>query len=140
MMERDAYAAFDHALHGGEGSTAIQFHFADAMTRPVAIQTWTLEPGASEGFHAHDDLEEFYLVLSGSARMDVDGVVYDLTPGESVLCAPGTGHDAANTGDGDLRMLVVWGRPGQADFSPYATYRKSVAARDLGPDEFTHLG
>jgi hypothetical protein len=54
-IERAGHGTFEHSLHGGIGRTSIQFHFADRMTLPVAVQTWTLEPGAGEGSHAHPD-------------------------------------------------------------------------------------
>ena len=130
-VERAGHAVFDHALHGGQGRTSVQFHYADRMGLPVAVQTWTLEPGASEGLHAHDDpaLEEFYLVLTGTALMRLDDEEHTLAAGDALLCPPGSEHDLRNPGPSPLRVLVVWGPPGQADFSGYATYRKALAAR-----------
>lgn len=130
-VERSGYGAFDHALHGGQGRTTVQYHFADRMSLPVAVQTWTLEPGASEGAHAHPDppLEEFYLVISGTATLRLEGHEHVLSAGDSALCRPEAEHELTNTGTEDLRVLVVWGPPGTADFTGYATYRKAVAAR-----------
>lgn len=133
-IERAGEASFDHALHGGSGRNTIQFHFAGEMTLPVAVQTWELEPGASEGAHAHDQedrqLEEFYLVLSGEAEMHLDGTRHVLRAGDSVLCPPAAERGVSNPGPGPLRLLVVWGPPGSADFSGFTTYRKALTARE----------
>lgn len=132
-IERAGEASFDHSLHGGSGRTTIQFHFAGQMTLPVAVQTWVLEPGASEGEHVHDqegqDLEEFYLVLDGEAELHLDGVTHVLRPGDSALCPPPAARAVSNPGPGPLRLLVVWGPPGAADLSGFATHRKALAAR-----------
>lgn len=132
-VERNGQAAFDHTLHGGTGRTTIQYHFADRMTLPVAVQTWILEPGASEGLHTHDraedELEEFYLIVSGRAVMQVDGEISTLGPGDSMLCPPGAERGVSNPGPDNLRLVVVWGRPGSADFTGFATYRKGMTAR-----------
>ena len=101
------------------------------MRMPVAVQTWTLEPGASEGDHAHaqPEIEEFYLVLSGHGTMHLDDRSYDLSAGDSVLAPPQASRGVTNTGAEQLRVLVVWGPPGEADFSGYGTHRKSMTAR-----------
>lgn len=130
-VERAGEGTFEHTLHEGVGHTTVQYHFVEQMSLPVAVQTWTLEPGASEGAHAHPDppLEEFYLVLSGRATMTLDGEVHHLHAGDSILCRSDTEHDLVNPCAESLRVLVVWGPPGSADFSAYGTYRKAMAAR-----------
>lgn len=132
-IERVGAGTFDHTLHGGSGRTTIQFHFAGEMEMPVAVQTWVLEPGASEGTHTHDrggqELEEFYLVLSGEAEMHLDGTLHILHPGDSALCPPAARRGVANPGPDELRLLVAWGPPGAADFSGFGTYQKALVAR-----------
>lgn len=133
MVERDGDYSFDHALHGGSGSMTVQWHFFEESRLPVAVQTWSLPPGASEGMHTHDPdaepLDELYLVLSGTGRMHAGDAVHDIGPGDSVLTPAGVPHDLANTGDDVLRVLVVWGKPGEADWSQFGTGKKARAAR-----------
>lgn len=133
IVERHGEGSFDHALHSGAGRNTIQFHFAGEMTMPVAVQTWVLEPGASEGAHVHDqegqELEEFYLVLDGVAEMHLEGANRVLHSGDSALCPPTVSRGVSNPGPGPLRLLVVWGPPGAVDFSGFATYQKALAAR-----------
>ena len=100
----------------------------------------TLEPGASEGVHAHPEpeIEEFYLVVSGTGTMHLDDRDVELLPGDSVLAPPQVSRGVTNTGAQPLRLLVVWGPRGEADFSGYGTYRKAMAARAGTSNDSTH--
>ncbi|MDN5764915.1 MAG: cupin domain-containing protein [Humibacillus sp.] len=134
MIERAGEHAFDYPLHGGNGSIRMQWHFFDTSRLPVAVQTWELPPGASEGMHTHDPdqqpLDELYLVLAGTGRMHVDDETYEMTTGDSVLAAAGTRHDLANTGPDLLRLLVVWGEPGTTDWSGFGSAQAARRARE----------
>ncbi len=138
MIERAGQHSFEHALHGGVGSMRMQWHFLDESRLPVAVQTWELPPGASEGMHAHDPgeqpLDELYLVVAGTGRMRVDAETYDLASGDSVLAVAGANHDLVNTGDDLLRVLVVWGRPANADWSGFGSARAARRARQRDRD------
>ncbi|WP_411734553.1 cupin domain-containing protein [Paeniglutamicibacter sp.] len=132
MFEPRGAHTFDYSLHEGT-DTRMQFHFVDEMRMPVAIQTWELGPGGHEGMHTHHrqdmDLEEFYLVLEGTASMRVGLEHHELQAGDSVLAPAGVEHDLRNTGDGTLRVLVVWGEEGHKDFSAFGSVAKARATR-----------
>jgi mannose-6-phosphate isomerase-like protein (cupin superfamily) len=70
--------------------------------------------------------------MEGTARMSVDGRVHQLHAGDAVLAPAGSEHDLANTGSGPLRVLVVWGEPGAADYSSFGSHRAARAARSPG--------
>ncbi|MGH8866562.1 MAG: cupin domain-containing protein [Actinomycetes bacterium] len=132
MFERAGESAFDYRLHGGAEPTRIQWYFHERTQLPVAVQSWTLPPGGGEGAHAHgpdQPLEELYVVLEGSAAMRVDGVEHTLGPGDAVLATVGSDHDLRNTGSVPLTVMVIWGRPGEADWSAYGTAAAASAAR-----------
>lgn len=134
MIERAGEYAFEHELHGGNGSMQIEWHQLESSRLPVAVQTWELSPGGSEGMHTHEPgeqgLDELYLVLAGTARMRVDDAVHDLGPGDSVLASAGTEHDLVNTGDGLLRVLVVWGKQQDTDWSGFGSAQAARRARE----------
>jgi mannose-6-phosphate isomerase-like protein (cupin superfamily) len=94
----------------------MQWYFRESSQLPVAVQTWELPPGGREGRHTHaldDPLDEIYFVLSGQAEMDIDGDRQQLKGGDAALAPAGSAHDFRNTGDGNVKVLVIWGRPGQ---------------------------
>lgn len=132
MLERAGEDTFNYDLHGGHGPVTMQWHFFEQSRLPVAVQTWEFEPGGSEGWHAHageGELEELYLVLDGTGRMQVGDQTYDIGPGDSVLAAAGVGHDLLNTGDAPLRILIIWGPPGEADFYQFGSAKAARAAK-----------
>ncbi|EMY36202.1 cupin domain-containing protein [Arthrobacter crystallopoietes BAB-32] len=139
MLERRGSFAFDYDLHGGTAPVRMQWLFHNQSTLPVAVQVWELPPGGSEGMHAHPadscPLEELYIVIEGTARMHLDGERHDLAAGDALLAPVGSEHDLANTGMSKLRVLVVWGEPGVADYSSFGSFAAAQAARngDAGP-------
>ncbi|WP_211878312.1 cupin domain-containing protein [Pseudarthrobacter albicanus] len=83
--------------------------------------------------HAHTEndipLEEIYIVIEGAGRMRIDDETFDVATGDSVLARVGTTHDLRNTGDGPLKILVVWGKSGTADYSDFGSAKLAQAAR-----------
>ena len=135
MLERAGSTAFDYQLHAGSDLAQIQWYFLDRSRLPVAVQMWELPPGGSEGMHAHTEerpLEELYLVVEGAARMRVDGESFDLKAGDAVLAPAGSEHDFRNTGETTVKVVVIWGEPGQADWSGFGTAKASRRAREQG--------
>ncbi|WP_227878384.1 cupin domain-containing protein [Arthrobacter dokdonensis] len=132
MLERSGDYGFDYELHEGS-PVRIQWHFHGQSELQVAVQTWELPPGGFEGMHAHTEndtpLEEIYIVIEGAGRMRVDDETFDIAAGDSVLARVGTTHDLRNTGDGPLKMLIVWGKPGSADYSNFGSAKSAEAAR-----------
>ena len=53
----------------------------------------TLAPGAGTQRHHHARTEEIYVVLSGSGRMEIEGEVRDVAPGDAILIPPGARHE-----------------------------------------------
>jgi len=66
-----------------------------------------LPPGVSIGVHRHEDDEEYYYVVAGHGVMTLDGARYDVGPGDITAVYAGGEHGLENTGDTDLRVLVI---------------------------------
>ena len=64
-------------------------------------------PGAGERRHRHARSRQFFYVLAGEARLEVDGSVHVLHAGQGLHVAPGQAHELNNRGAVDLRFLVV---------------------------------
>ena len=64
-------------------------------------------PGATIGIHPHEDEEEYYYVLSGRGVMTLDGEPFDVRAGDVTAVFPGGRHGLENTGDEEMRVLVV---------------------------------
>jgi mannose-6-phosphate isomerase-like protein (cupin superfamily) len=66
-----------------------------------------IPPGKASLKHYHPAAEESYSILSGSARMEMDGESARLGPGDSIMITPPHVHQIFNVGENDLVMLVV---------------------------------
>ena len=107
----DTYPPF----HGGAGSVASRIYFEGRNYFPLEFDMDVMPPGASEGMHVHDHTDatygpmaEMYLVISGLARVIVDGETADLGPGDAAVAEAGTSHDLVNIGEGPLSVLTMY--------------------------------
>ena len=84
----------------------------DRTNAPVEKQSLaeaTMTPGQSTERHYHKLCEEFYFLLEGTARMEIDGETRDVAPGDAILIPPGARHQI--TAKSDLRFLCCCAPP-----------------------------
>ena len=55
--------------------------------------------------HYHPKTEEIYYILAGRGRMDIDGRMREVGPGDAIAIPPGATHQITNTSGGTLRFL-----------------------------------
>jgi mannose-6-phosphate isomerase-like protein (cupin superfamily) len=84
--------------HGGRG-----------RIRTSRVVDLTVVPAGSEiGGHTHEhDNHELYVIVSGRGRMELDGRIFDVGPGDVVMNQPGGTHGLMIVSDADLRIVVV---------------------------------
>lgn len=64
-----------------------------------------LPAGGSTQRHYHRIAEEIYFITAGEGRMELDGDVATVRPGDAILIPPGAWHRISAIGDGELRLL-----------------------------------
>ncbi len=67
----------------------------------------TLIPGASIGYHVHENESEMFYFLEGNGRVQDDEQYFDVTAGDTMATFSGHGHAVENTGDTDLVILAA---------------------------------
>ena len=67
----------------------------------------TLIPGASIGYHVHENESEMFYFLEGHGRVQDDDKSFDINAGDSMATLSGHGHAVENTGDTNLVILAV---------------------------------
>ncbi|MDR0400811.1 MAG: cupin domain-containing protein [Treponema sp.] len=67
----------------------------------------TLPPGASIGYHRHDNETEYYLILSGSGEVNDNGTVKPVKAGDAMITGNGASHSITNTGTAPLVFHAV---------------------------------
>jgi len=66
-----------------------------------------LIPGASIGYHVHENETELFYFLEGNGRVQDDDRFFDISAGDSMATFNGHGHSVENTGDTDLVILAA---------------------------------
>jgi mannose-6-phosphate isomerase-like protein (cupin superfamily) len=73
--------------------------------RSQSLAEATVAPGTRTQLHRHALEEEIYHVSAGSGIMTLGEACFAVTPGDTVLIAPGVAHRIEATGTGSLRIL-----------------------------------
>ena len=85
----------------------------DRANAPVANQSLaeaSLPEGAATERHYHRLSEEFYYILDGRGRMEIDGEEREVSPGDAILIPAGAWHQIRADG-GKLRFLCCCAPP-----------------------------
>lgn len=95
--------------HGGKSPILTQRVFVGDVTSGIRFIDYSqLPPGSEIGKHTHEtDNEELYVIVAGRGVMVVDGETFEVGCGDCVVNRPGGTHALENTGDTDLKMIVV---------------------------------
>ena len=107
------------AIYGGSFKRAR----AELGVTSFGMQVIDLPPNVTaypEHRHDEDGQEEVYIVLRGSAEMEVDGDRVQLDPDTMVRVGPGTPRKVL-PGDDGARLLVIGGVPGGVYEAPGVT-------------------
>ena len=94
----------------------------DRTNAPVQKQSLaeaTLPAGAATERHWHSLSEEFYFILEGSGRMEIDGETAEVGPGDAILIPAGAWHQI--TADQPLRFLCCCAPPYSHEDTYFAT-------------------
>jgi mannose-6-phosphate isomerase-like protein (cupin superfamily) len=101
---------FQHVVaHGGAGLIATE----RVLSGPPAtacdfVDLTVVLPGSTIGLHTHGPHdEEFYVIISGSGEMHLDGRNFPVGPGAVIRNRPGGTHGLRNTGSEEIRLVVI---------------------------------
>jgi quercetin dioxygenase-like cupin family protein len=108
-QHKDLTITLEPNLKGGEGTVKIVNILGKeelyGLGRLFAVSI--IPPGASIGRHTHEGDFETYYILKGRARVNDNGAVAELGPGDMTQCKDGDFHSIENIGDMDLEYLAV---------------------------------
>ena len=88
---------------GGDGIAWVKM-YSDGMNRMLMGR---ILPGSSIGMHTHDTNSEIMHVLSGTARVIMDGKIEYVQAGQTHYCPKGHTHMTEPFGMAELRFLAV---------------------------------
>ncbi|MCL7416513.1 MAG: cupin domain-containing protein [Halalkalicoccus sp.] len=81
----------------------------------IRPRVWELAPGDVMSYHRQREQEEFYYVLSGSARIRIDDERLDIPEGTALRIPPETPRQVFNDTEEDHRWLIVGAPPAEDD-------------------------
>jgi mannose-6-phosphate isomerase-like protein (cupin superfamily) len=77
----------------------------NSCVRNQSLAEARLPAGAATTAHFHPRAEEIYYLLDGVGRMQIEGDVRDVVPGDAIAIPPGARHQITNVGQETLRFL-----------------------------------
>lgn len=108
-----AIVSKDNAPHYKWGSDCDGWHLAKSERLSVIQEC--VPPGAGEVRHYHENAEQFFFVISGTATIEVDGAIHQLNSQEGLQVPAGAKHELRNESEIDLAFLVVSTPPSHGD-------------------------
>lgn len=95
-------------MRGGDGQAVIREILDKGEYKGASrlVATITLEPGCSIGEHAHENEEEIFYIIEGTATYDDNGEIKTLRKGDSCICLGSQKHSIANRTENET--LVVF--------------------------------
>lgn len=96
-------------MRGGIGQAIVteMLSAGDYNGKARLIATITLEPGCSIGEHVHDNEEEVFYIIEGTASYNDNGKNETLNKGDSCICYSGQKHSIANKADQGTLIIAA---------------------------------
>lgn len=101
-------------------------------SRHLSVNWLEVPPGVSEELRSHEEVEQVYVVVSGTGTMSATGDTQSLGTGDLVMIPPATDHSVANDGDQPLALVSVQSPAVSAD----ELYSRRLATQASGYDDY----
>jgi len=109
LESKDCTKQVMHEMRGGKGSvTILHLGTGDALPKHCRLHTQiTMPPGASIGYHIHENETEIFHFLQGKGLVNDNGEMSTVEAGDILTTASGMGHSVENTSDENLVFDAV---------------------------------
>lgn len=102
------------------------------------LTVMSLGPGEEIGLEVHPDVDQFFRLEEGKARVEVGTSRQDLSEAHEVsedwafIVPAGTWHNVINTGEGDLKLYTIYSPPNHPPGTTHSTKADADAAELAG--------
>ena len=107
--QKDFKIVLNEHMKGGEGTVKV-VHYAlqeQIGGKCRLMAKLVLEPGCSIGEHTHENEEEIFYLLKGTAAYFDNGTWKELYEGDSAICLGGQTHSIANRTADTVEVLAT---------------------------------
>ncbi len=98
-------------MRNGNGAVTITHLFTkdELKSNTRLCAKLTLPPGASIGFHNHENEEEVFYIINGRGKVDDNGIIKEVNVGDAILTGGGAGHSIECISEEPLEIMAVIG-------------------------------
>ncbi len=96
-------------MRGGNGQALIKhvLNSGEYQGKARLLGVITLEKGCSIGTHLHENEEEVFYIIKGTATYNDNGKTETMNVGDSCVCLGGQEHSISNEGEEILEFFAV---------------------------------
>ena len=87
----------------------------------MQLVVMALKKGEEIGTEVHPDIDQFFRVEQGRAKLLLDGVEHILEDDDIAIVPAGAEHNVINAGDEPLKIYTLYGPPEHRDGTVHAT-------------------
>ena len=87
-----------------------------------------LLPGEEIGMEVHPQVDQFFRIEEGRAKVIIDGEEHEVDEGFAIIVPAGSQHNVINTGSNPLKLYTLYSPPNHPDGTIHRTRAEAMAA------------
>jgi mannose-6-phosphate isomerase-like protein (cupin superfamily) len=92
----------------------------------------SLLPGEEIGMEVHPQVDQFFRIEEGRAKVIIDGEEHEVDEGFAIIVPAGSQHNVVNTGSNPLKLYTLYSPPNHPDGTIHPTRAEAMAAEEEG--------
>jgi len=88
----------------------------------------SLLPGEEIGMEVHPQVDQFFRIEEGRAKVIIDGEEHEVDEGFAIIVPAGSQHNVVNTGSNPLKLYTLYSPPNHPEGTIHPTRAEAMAA------------
>jgi len=88
----------------------------------------SLLPGEEIGMEVHPQVDQFFRIEEGQAKVIIDGEEHEVSDGFAIIVPAGSQHNVINTGSNSLKLYTLYSPPNHPEGTIHRTRAEAMAA------------
>ena len=90
----------------------------------------SLLPGEEIGMEVHPQVDQFFRIEEGRAKVVIDGEEHEVDEGFAIIVPAGSQHNVINTGSNPLKLYTLYSPPNHPDGTIHRTRAEAMVAEE----------